>query len=172
MEEFPILLVQAHNKTCPLGSVGLLWRLRWQNICLQCRRPGFDPWVKKIPQRRAQIPTPVFLPGESYGQGNLTGYSPWGHKSRTRLSNYSTTGSVHSQVRFISLTLLSSFLFNSQFIQMRRQRKMKAAFFPLFYQCVCVCVCVCVYVVVDISYNTRGSGIALINSLACNNHKQ
>ena len=37
---------------------------------------------------------------------------------------------------------------------------------------VCVCVCVCVCVVVDISYNTRGSGIALINSLACNNHKQ
>ena len=24
--------------------------------------------------------TPVFLPGESYGQGSLEGYSSWGHK--------------------------------------------------------------------------------------------
>ena len=27
--------------------------------------------------------TPVFLPGESYGQRNLSGYSPWGHKEWT-----------------------------------------------------------------------------------------
>ena len=26
---------------------------------------GFDPWVRKIPWRRARQPTPVFLPGES-----------------------------------------------------------------------------------------------------------
>ena len=32
---------------------------------LQCGRPGFDPWVGKIPWRRAWQPTPVFLPGES-----------------------------------------------------------------------------------------------------------
>ena len=25
-------------------------------------------------------PTPVFLPGESHGQRNLVGYSPWGCK--------------------------------------------------------------------------------------------
>ena len=29
------------------------------------RIPGFDPWVGKIPWRRAWQPTPVFLPGES-----------------------------------------------------------------------------------------------------------
>ena len=28
------------------------------------KRPGFDPWVGKIPWRRAWQPTPVFLPGE------------------------------------------------------------------------------------------------------------
>ena len=28
-------------------------------------RPVFDPWVGKIPWRRAWQPTPVFLPGES-----------------------------------------------------------------------------------------------------------
>ena len=31
---------------------------------LQCGRPGFNPWVGKIPWRRAWKPTPVFLPGE------------------------------------------------------------------------------------------------------------
>ena len=31
----------------------------------QWGRPGLDPWVGKIPWRRAWQPTPVFLPGES-----------------------------------------------------------------------------------------------------------
>ena len=31
----------------------------------------FDPWVGKIPWRRAWQPTPVFLAGESHGQRNL-----------------------------------------------------------------------------------------------------
>ena len=31
---------------------------------MRCR---FDPWVRKIPWRRAWQPTPVFLPGESHG---------------------------------------------------------------------------------------------------------
>ena len=30
----------------------LPWWLRQQRICLQCRRPGYDPWVGKIPWRR------------------------------------------------------------------------------------------------------------------------
>ena len=29
------------------------------------KRHRFDPWFRKIPWRRAQQPTPVFLPGES-----------------------------------------------------------------------------------------------------------
>ena len=41
--------------------------------------PRFDPWVEKILWRRTWLPTPVFLPGESYGQRSLVGYSPWGH---------------------------------------------------------------------------------------------
>ena len=51
-----------------------------KSICLQCGRPGFDPWVRKMPWRRKLQPTPVFLPGKSHGQRNLVGYSPWGHK--------------------------------------------------------------------------------------------
>ena len=44
------------------------------------RRRSLDPWVRKIPWRRKWQPTPVFLPGKSYGQRSLAGYSPWGHK--------------------------------------------------------------------------------------------
>ena len=47
-------------------------------ICLQWSRPRFDPWVRKIPWIREWYPTPVFLPGESHGQGGQVGYSPWG----------------------------------------------------------------------------------------------
>ena len=28
---------------------GFLWWLRWYRVHLQCRRPGFNPWVRKIP---------------------------------------------------------------------------------------------------------------------------
>jgi len=44
------------------------------------KRHGFDPWVGKIPWKRAWQPIPEFLPGESHGQRRLAGYSPWGHK--------------------------------------------------------------------------------------------
>ena len=52
--------------------------------CKRCKRHGFDPWVRKIPWRRAWQPTPVFLAGESHEQRSLVGYSPWGHRE-TRL---------------------------------------------------------------------------------------
>ena len=47
-------------------------------ICLQCRRPGFDPWVGKIPWRREWKPTPVFLPGESAWTEEPTGLQSMG----------------------------------------------------------------------------------------------
>ena len=37
-----------------------------------------------------EMATPVFLPGKSYGSRSLEGYSPWGHKSWTRLSDWTT----------------------------------------------------------------------------------
>ena len=48
------------------------------SICPQCRKPGFDPWVRKIPWRRQRLPSPVFLPGEFHGQRSLVGNRPWG----------------------------------------------------------------------------------------------
>ena len=53
----------------PCGSSGK------EPVC-QCRRlkkRGFEPWVRKIPWRRAWKSTPVFLPEESHGQRSLAG---------------------------------------------------------------------------------------------------
>ena len=66
---------------------GLPWWLSWQRICLQCGRPGFDPWVGKISWRMEWLPTLIFWPGEFHEL-----YSPWGGKeSKTteRLSLHS-----------------------------------------------------------------------------------
>ena len=65
---------------CKLISLQLKTRNKQTNkkkkrIHLQFRRPGFDPWVGKIPWRKERLPTPVFWPGEFHGL-----YSPWGCK--------------------------------------------------------------------------------------------
>jgi len=60
---------------------------QWKESTCQCRRHGFDPWVRKISWRRKWQPIPVFLPGKSHGQRSLGGYSPWGCKSQTKLSH-------------------------------------------------------------------------------------
>ena len=52
---------------------------QWKKGHLQCRRHRrcrLDPWVGKIPGRRAWQPAPVLLPGKSHGQRSLAGYSP------------------------------------------------------------------------------------------------
>ena len=59
------------------------WGAKGKEPGCQCRgykRHEFDPWVGKIPWRRAWQPTSVFLPGESHGQRSLAGFSPWGLK--------------------------------------------------------------------------------------------
>jgi len=45
------------------------WWLRQLGICLQCRIPGFNQWVRKIPWKREWLPTPVFLPVNSMDRG-------------------------------------------------------------------------------------------------------
>ena len=52
------------------GNMGLI--LGW----------GLFPW------RRKWQPIPIFLPGESHGQGSLVGYSSQGHKELDTLSMY------------------------------------------------------------------------------------
>ena len=58
-------------------------------VCLQRRRPGFNPRVGKFPWRRKWQPTPVLLPGKSHGWRSLVGYSPWGRKE------LNTTEQIH-----------------------------------------------------------------------------
>ena len=41
--------------------------------CRRCKRYKFDPWVGKIPWRRAWQPTLVFLPGEAHGHRSPVG---------------------------------------------------------------------------------------------------
>ena len=48
--------------------------------CWRHKRCEFNLWVRKISQRRAWQPTPVFLLRESHEQRSLAGYSPQGHK--------------------------------------------------------------------------------------------
>ena len=43
------------------------WCSGKESAC-QCRRCGFDPWVRKVPWNRKWQPTPVFLPGKFHGQ--------------------------------------------------------------------------------------------------------
>ena len=57
----------------------------------RCKAYGFNSWVGKIPSRRAWLPTPVFLPGESHGQETVH----WVAKSWTQLKGLSThTGRI------------------------------------------------------------------------------
>ena len=44
------------------------------------RDAGLIPGLGRSPGGRTWQPSPVILPGESHGQGSLTGYGPWGHK--------------------------------------------------------------------------------------------
>ena len=60
----------------------------------QCRRhkiPGFHPWVRKIPRRKACQSTPIFLPGESHlDRGAWWATVPSVTKSQTQLKWLST----------------------------------------------------------------------------------
>ena len=46
--------------------------------CRRHKRCGFNPWIRKIPQKREWQPTLVFLPGKSHRQRSLVGCSPQG----------------------------------------------------------------------------------------------
>ena len=52
-------------------EIGYPLQYSWASLVaqLQCGRPGFDPWVGKIPWRKERLPTPVSLPGEFHGEG-------------------------------------------------------------------------------------------------------
>ena len=70
-----------------------------KNLPARCR---FDPWVKKMPWRRAWQPTPIFLPGESHGWRSLTGpihgVVRVGHDFATKSPPAPLCGNVHATI--------------------------------------------------------------------------
>ena len=70
-------ITQLFNLSFPLKRASLVAQLvnNLPGFLYQRRRPGFNPWVGKIPWRRERLPTPVFWPRELHGL-----YSPWGSK--------------------------------------------------------------------------------------------
>ena len=73
----------------------------------QCRRHEFIPWLGKIHWRRKWQLTSVFLPGKSHGSRSLVGYSPWGCKSRIRLSDSNNNRSY----RYIGYTYVCLYIY-------------------------------------------------------------
>ena len=73
--DFFYLLWELANLGFPGGTSRKELACQWRRR----KRCGFDPWIRKIPWRRAWQPTSVFLPGESHGHRSLAGYSSWGH---------------------------------------------------------------------------------------------
>ena len=78
-----------------LGGEASLVAQRSKSVCLQCGRPGFDPWVWKIPWRGKWQPTSVFLL-----ENHMDGGAWWATvhgvaKSRTRLSDFTFTFHFH-----------------------------------------------------------------------------
>ena len=96
-----------------LQSVGSL-RVR-QDLATSLSLFTFMHW------RRKWQPTPLFLPGESQGQGSLVGCRLWGPQSRTRLKRLSSSSSIHG----CTAEFLSVWRTNSTF-----QRGMEHRTFP------------------------------------------
>ena len=68
----------------------------------QCKRHtehGFSPWAGKIPWRREQLPTPVFLLREFHGQRSLVGYCPWGRRIRQDRSDLACMHNSYSSLK-------------------------------------------------------------------------
>jgi len=63
-------------------------------ICLQCRRSGFNPQVRKIPWKRDWLLTPVFLLGEFHGQA----CNPQSHKESDTTEQLTFWGSLMAQL--------------------------------------------------------------------------
>ena len=54
---------------------GLPWWLNGKELTGQCRRCGFDSWIRKVSWIRKWQHTPAFLTGKSNGPRSLVGYS-------------------------------------------------------------------------------------------------
>ena len=91
-------LLQGESSCLP-GFPGVASGIEPACQCGRHKRHGFDSWVRKIPWRRAFQPTPVFMPGESYGQRSHRVAKSW-----TRLKWLSRHAQLYSQHWVITLS--------------------------------------------------------------------
>ena len=77
--------------------------------CLECRRPGFNPWFWKVPWRRKWRPTLLILPGKSHGQRSLAGYSPWGREESDTTEHARTSTHTHTYTHAHARARLTKF---------------------------------------------------------------
>ena len=56
-----------------------------KSFCNECRRPQLDPWIGKIPWRRAWHPFQYSCLENPHSQRSLAGYIPWDHKESDRI---------------------------------------------------------------------------------------
>ena len=83
------------------NSLAWHWWFRQWKIFLQCRKPGFDPWVGKIPWRREWLPTLVFWPRTEEPVGlQSTGSKTW------TWQNHSHFSLLHVEKYFLTLLFM------------------------------------------------------------------
>ena len=90
--------------------------------CKRSKRCGFDFWVRKMPRRRAGLPTPVFFLGESH-RGAWWATIHRVAKSETRLKQLSMytcmpkniLENFHSKLHLLVCSFLISILKNDSF---------------------------------------------------------
>ena len=85
------LFLYIHRKRLPR------WHLGKEPACQyrRCNRQGFDPWVGKIPWRRAWQPTPIFLLENLMDRGAWWAIIHRVAKGRTWLKQLSTHIHIH-----------------------------------------------------------------------------
>ena len=76
--------------TCQGFPGGSMVKKKKKSTC-QCRRPGFDPWLRKILWRRKWQPAPIFLPGKFHGREGRQAEVHRVAKSQTGLSAHANT---------------------------------------------------------------------------------
>ena len=120
LREFIALLKCVYLKGLPRWCCGK------ESAC-QCRRLGFDPWVRKIPWRRNWQPTPVFLPGKSHGQRSLQSYSPRGLKKSDTTEHTHTHTHIYIFIRKEKRSKINNLSFHVSILEKEEQIKSKVS---------------------------------------------
>ena len=79
-----------HIQVILCSIYGLPWWLSSKESACSAGDTGSIPGSGRSWRRKCQ-PTPIFLPGKSHPQRSLVGYSPWGCKKWTRLTDSTIT---------------------------------------------------------------------------------